>query len=62
MSTRRKRGRSPALTAAIAAEIKALWESTELTQHAIAARLGINQGRVSEVVNGHLFADVKAAK
>jgi predicted XRE-type DNA-binding protein len=29
-----------------------------MAQHEIAATLGVNQGRVSEVVNGARFADV----
>jgi hypothetical protein len=27
-------------------------------QHDIAARFGLNQGRISEIKNGHLFADI----
>jgi predicted XRE-type DNA-binding protein len=53
------KNRSPRLSRAIAAYIKWLWEYTPLNQAQIAALLGaINQGRVSEVVNGHRFADV----
>lgn len=59
MSTR-PRGRSPKLTPSLAARIKRMWAETELTQHAIAAELGLNQGRVSEVVNGLRFPDVPA--
>jgi predicted XRE-type DNA-binding protein len=42
----------------MAARIKRLWNETEMAQHEIAATLGVNQGRVSEVVNGARFADV----
>jgi len=31
-------------------------------QHEIAAKLGINQGRVSEVLNGKRFGDVPPAR
>lgn len=58
MISHRRRGRGPALTAALAARIKRLWADTDLTQHDIAAQLGINQGRVSEVINGVRFSDV----
>lgn len=54
----RSRGCSPTLTPTLAARIKRLWEDTDLTQHAIGAMLGLNQGRVSELVNGARFADV----
>ncbi len=60
MSSTRRRGRSPTLTSAHAARIKRLWADTDLTQHDIAAELGLNQGRVSEVVNGHRFGEVSA--
>lgn len=49
---------SNALTAAIAAKIKRLWRDTDLPQHEIASIVGVNQGRVCEVVNGKRFADV----
>jgi len=51
--------RSPRLTPTNAGHIKWLWENTPLNQAQISAELGaINQGRVSEVVNGHRYADV----
>lgn len=53
--------RSPPLTPEMAAAIKHLAATTDLMQHEIAARLGINQGRVSEVLNGKRFADVPAS-
>lgn len=45
---------SPRLTAAMAAEIRALRKLGYL-QHDIAAKLKINQGRVSEVLSGKRF-------
>lgn len=53
--------RSPPLTAELAALIKRLALEGELLQHQIAARLNINQGRVSEVLNGKRFPDVPPA-
>ena len=51
------------LTAELAAKIKLLAHDTELMQHEIAAKLGINQGRVSEVLNLKRFPNVpRAAK
>lgn len=56
------RRHSPPMTAEMAAHIKALWATTSLNQAQIAAKLGgINQGRVSEVVNGLRFAEVPPA-
>jgi len=52
-----KRSDSPPLTAALAAKIKHLL-SGGLYQHQIAAVLGINQGRVSEVNRGKKFKTV----
>lgn len=55
-----RRGRSPQLTAEVAAKIKALLTHTELNHAQIAATLGgLNQGRVSEVRNLKRFADIK---
>jgi len=55
-----KKQKSPKLTESLAAYIKWLWENTPLNQAQIAAVLGaLNQGRVSEVVNGHRYADVE---
>lgn len=55
----RKKQASPKLTAELAGEIKGLWKYTTLNQAQIAARLGaLNQGRVSEVINGHRFSEV----
>ena len=53
------KNKSPRLTEAMAASIKWLWLHTPLNQAQIAALFGaINQGRVSEVVNGHRFPEV----
>lgn len=53
------KNRSPRLTPTVAAYIKWLWQNTPLNQAQISAALGaINQGRVSEVVNGHRYANV----
>ncbi|MEM7460186.1 MAG: hypothetical protein AAF331_12025 [Pseudomonadota bacterium] len=46
------------MTPEIAARIKRLWRDTEMPQHEIAAAVGVNQGRVNEVVNGKRFLDV----
>lgn len=43
---------SKAITADTVVEVKRLYEHTELTQHQIATQCQINQGRVSEIVNG----------
>lgn len=52
--------KGPRLTADVAARIKHLWATTDLKQHEIAARFGLNQGRVSEVLSGKRFPDVSA--
>lgn len=44
--------RSPPVTPDMAAKIKHLVLSRGFMQHDVAARFGINQGRVSEIVNG----------
>lgn len=50
------------MTQELAALIKGLAATTTLYQHEIAAKLGINQGRVSEVLTGKRFADVEPAQ
>lgn len=50
---------STPLTATLAAEIKRLGRDTELVQHEIAAQLRVNQGRVSEVLAGTKFPEVR---
>lgn len=56
-----KKPRRPRMNPVIAAEIKKLAQDRTLYQHEIAALLGINQGRVSEVVSGKRFAAVPPA-
>ncbi|MGC9952805.1 MAG: hypothetical protein ABSD21_00800 [Rhizomicrobium sp.] len=48
------------MTAELAAQIKALL-NTGLQQHQVAAALKLNQGRVSEVNTGKIFAKTKPA-
>lgn len=55
---RKSRNTNP-LTARVAGEIKRLAASGDLMQHQIAALLGLNQGRVSEVLSGKRFPEVK---
>lgn len=52
-----KKRHSPPVTSEIAGKIKHL-ASMGHNQHDIAARFGINQGRVSEIKNGRAFAHV----
>lgn len=47
-----KRKNSPAVTPEMAALIKHLVQKIGLYQHQVAALLGLNQGRVSEVMTG----------
>lgn len=47
------------LTAEIAAKIKRLATENRYFQHEIAAIVGVNQGRVSEVLTGKRFAEVR---
>lgn len=49
---------SPPLDPAMAAKIKRMLRDTDLAQHQIAAQLGVNQGRVSEVSTGQKYPDV----
>lgn len=57
-----KKRNSPVVTSAIAAEIKALLNSKAMNQHDIAAKYGINQGRVSEIKTGLKFPGVEPAQ
>ena len=50
--------RSPAVTPEMASEIKALVD-VGMNQHDIAARYGINQGRVSEINTGAKFPGIE---
>ncbi len=54
----RRHGGSPPVTSDIAAFIKYACGELKLMQHTVAARFGINQGRVSEIMNGKRFANV----
>ncbi len=45
------------MTEELASKIKTLVMIKGMAQQTVAAKLGVNQGRVSEVVNGHLFPD-----
>lgn len=55
-----RRRRSPEVSPEMAAIIKAML-AHGMAQHDIAARFGINQGRVSEVNNGKRHPDVPPA-
>lgn len=55
-------GKKNVLTPEVAAKIKKLAATTDLYQHEIAALVGVNQGRVSEVLSGKRFAEVSPAK
>ncbi|SOC92577.1 hypothetical protein SAMN05216358_2733 [Rhizobium sp. AN5] len=53
--------RSPKVTPDMAAAIKLLLRR-KMMQHDIAARFGINPGRVSEINTGKLYPEVSAAR
>lgn len=57
-----KRTRSPRVSPEMAAHIKFLVEKQRLFQHQVAALFGINQGRVSEIIRGHVYKDVPPAQ
>jgi hypothetical protein len=48
-----KRTPSPPISPEMAAHIKFLVSVQKLYQHQVAALVGVNQGRISEIVNGH---------
>lgn len=52
----RRRSSTP-MNATLAGHIKWMWMHSELNQHEIAAQLGVNQGRVNEVVTGNRYPD-----
>jgi predicted XRE-type DNA-binding protein len=52
---------SPHITAAMAAHIRYLLQQKRLFQHQIAALMGCNSGRISEVKTGKLHPGVPAA-
>lgn len=49
---------SPSITPEMAAQIRYLKLEKKLFNHQIAALMGINQGRVSEVMTGKLYPSV----
>ncbi len=53
---RKAKSRSPTVTEEMAKKIRRMVKSG-MAQHDVAAHFGINQGRVSEVVNGHKFPE-----
>ena len=55
------RRRSPRVTKEMAAQIRTMYFMKRMLQHDIAAMFRINQGRVSEVVNGQRFPEVFSA-
>ncbi|WP_420878203.1 hypothetical protein [Sphingobium yanoikuyae] len=57
-----ERKSSPRVTAEMAAHIRFLVRERGLFQHQAASLLGLNQGRVSEVMRGHVHADVPPAQ
>jgi len=52
---------TPPMTAELAAKVKTLITRFKLKQHQAAAVLGLNQGRVSEVMTGKRFVGVQPA-
>lgn len=48
-----KREKSPPVSPEMAAHIRFLIQESGLYQHQAAALVGINQGRISEVMRGH---------
>lgn len=57
-----KRRRSPPISEELAAQIRYLVQDKGLYQHQAAAVVGVNQGRVSEVMRGRHFPDVPPAQ
>ena len=53
MAARRRPSRP--ITEALAAKAKYLMETKGLYQHQVAAELGVNQGRISEIKTGKRF-------
>lgn len=49
---------TPPMTTELAAKALTLVNTFKLKQHQAAAFLGVNQGRISEVINGHRFGGV----
>lgn len=57
-----KREKSPSVSPEMAAHIKFLIKERGLFQHQAAALVGVNQGRISEIVNGKIHPDVPSAQ
>ncbi len=57
-----KKRKSKPVDPVMAAEIKALLLADCMNQHDIAARYGINQGRVSEINTGAKFPGIEPAQ
>lgn len=53
---------TPRMNAALAAKALTLVKKLKLKQHQAAAVLGVNQGRISEVITGKRFAGTKPDK
>lgn len=53
-----KKNKSTQVSAQIAAWVKWLYANTPLNQAQIAALFNLNQGRVSEIVNGTRFPNI----
>jgi len=49
--------KSPTVTASMAAEMRSMYFGKGMKQHDIAAHFGVNQGRVSEVINRQRFPE-----
>lgn len=57
-----ERKHSPQISAEMAAHIRFLIEDRGLFQHQAAALIGVNQGRISEVMRGQIHPTVKPAQ
>jgi predicted XRE-type DNA-binding protein len=53
---------SPPVTEAMAAHIRFLVQKQGLYQHQAAALVGVNPGRVNEVIKGHRFPEEPSAQ
>lgn len=56
------RSPSPPITPEMAAHIKFLVQEQKLYQHQVAALVGVNQGRVSEIMRGRRHPGVSPAQ
>ena len=57
-----RRKKSPPITPRRAAIAKFLVKKLGLYQHQAAALLGVNQGRISEIISGKKFPDIQPTK